>query len=411
MTNELSWHQLDLIEREFGDAFYIADLAAFRDNFHGLREAFRAHYRNTELAYSYKTNYLPRLCRLVDQWGGYAEVVSRMEYEIALFCGVDPRRIIVNGPYKTRDDLQHALGAGAQVNIDLPYQVDLLESLGGFDVPVRVGVRCNIDVGDQRVSRFGFDAELPCLQNVVRRLRAVRNVDVVGLHFHYPLPGRRPTAYATVARRMIELATTLFGRNGPQTIDIGGGYFSKMPPEMAEQFGGNLPAYADYAAAVGPLFAEAFSHGGPQLILEPGVGVAATTSSLVTRVLDVREVRGARYAQVSSSIQNVRPTMAKLNLPLRVVRGPGPRPPPGGAPVDVVGYTCMENDVLHRGLREDVAAGDYLVFGNCGAYTNVQKMPFIRAAPAIVTVAADGRVEDVLRRAERTDDVLATYAR
>jgi diaminopimelate decarboxylase len=70
-------------------------------------------------------------------------------------------------------------------------------------------------------------------------------------------------------------------------IDIGGGYFSKMPPEMAEQFGGNIPSYADYAAAGWTDLCEAFPGGEPQLILEPGVGVVATTGTLVTRVLDV----------------------------------------------------------------------------------------------------------------------------
>ena len=78
MINKISWQHLDAIEREHGDAFYLVDLEAFHTNFHGLRDAFRAYYRNTELAYSYKTNYLPRLCKLVNDWGGYAEVVSRM---------------------------------------------------------------------------------------------------------------------------------------------------------------------------------------------------------------------------------------------------------------------------------------------------------------------------------------------
>ena len=103
--------------------------------------------------------------------------------------------------------------------------------------------------------------------------------------------------------------------------------------------------------------------------------------------------------------------MAKINLPVRVVRSPCSEDGFPGSPVDVVGYTCMENDIIHRGLSADVAAGDYLVFGNCGAYTNVQKMPFIRSAHAMLSLDAEGRVDEVLRRAETTEDVLATYAR
>jgi diaminopimelate decarboxylase len=411
MTSQLSWHQLDAIESEHGDAFYVVDLDTFQANFHGLRDAFRSQYRNTQLAYSYKTNYLPRFCSLVEAWGGYAEVVSSMEYEMARMAAVDPRRIILNGPYKTRDDIAAALTAGSLVNIDAPYQVEIMEAIGGFGNRVRVGVRCNFDVGDGRVSRFGFDAEGDEVQRVVQRLRALRNVDVVGLHHHYPLPGRRPEGYADIARRMVRLATGLFTDRRPEVIDIGGGYFSRMPPEMAGQFGGNIPSYEDYAAAVGPILAQAFPDAGPELVLEPGVGVVANAASLVTRVVDVRELRGQWFAQVSSSIQAIRPTMAKINLPIRVVRAHGNRRGVTGSTLDVVGYTCIEHDTLHRELRENVAPGDFLVFGNCGAYTNVQKMPFIRAAPAMLTVTAAGAVDEVLRRRETTQDLLATYAR
>ena len=410
MTNDLSWEQLNAIEREHGDAFYVIDLDRFRTSFHELRDAFRVHYPNTQLAYSYKTNYLPRFCRLAYEWGGYAEVVSRMEYEMALRAGVDPRRIIFNGPYKTPQDLETALSAGAHVNLDSPYQVRALEGLKNLAGPIQVGVRCNFDHGRDRVSRFGFDAQGPELRTMVDRLRALPAVDVVGLHCHFSLPGRRAEAYRDVARRMISLAGELFPDAPPRFIDIGGGYFSKMPPELEAQFGGNVPDFADYAAAVGPLMAAAYPEGQTQLILEPGVSVTATAGEVVTRVLDVRPIRDVWFAQVSTSIQTVRPTMSPLNLPIRVVRAPGPRPPAPTEPLDVVGYTCMEIDVIHRGLREDVAPGDYLIFENCGAYTNVQKMPFIRAAPAMVTLDGNGRVSEVLRRAETTEDVLITYA-
>ena len=106
MTRALSWEQLDAIERQHGDAFYLIDLEAFRGCSHELRDAFRGYYRNTQLAYSYKTNYMPRFCRLVNDWGGYAEVVSRMEYEMALRAGVAAERIIFNGPYKSPADLK-----------------------------------------------------------------------------------------------------------------------------------------------------------------------------------------------------------------------------------------------------------------------------------------------------------------
>ena len=72
------------LRKEYGDAFYLLDSEQFQKNFMELRNAFRKVYPNFNIAYSYKTNYTPKFCRLVHEMGGYAEVVSEMELEIAL---------------------------------------------------------------------------------------------------------------------------------------------------------------------------------------------------------------------------------------------------------------------------------------------------------------------------------------
>ena len=86
------------LREEYGDAFYLLDSEQFQKNFIELRDTFRSIYPNFNIAYSYKTNYTPKFCKLVDKMGGYAEVVSEMEMEIALRCGVKHNRIIWNGP-------------------------------------------------------------------------------------------------------------------------------------------------------------------------------------------------------------------------------------------------------------------------------------------------------------------------
>jgi len=50
-----------------------------------------------------------------------------------------------------------------------------------------------------------------------------------------------------------------------------------------------------------------------------------------------------------------------------------------------------------------------VVFANVGAYTNVFKPPFIRPAPAMVAWSSSSETFSVARRAERLDDLLATY--
>lgn len=126
---QLSWKTLQNLEQEFGDAFFILDLDKFKRNYQEFLHGFRSIYPHTNLGYSYKTNYIPKLCQTVDSLGGYAEVVSQMEYDLALRIGVSPTRIIFNGPLKSPEDLENAILAGSIVNLDCLEEVEIVAAL------------------------------------------------------------------------------------------------------------------------------------------------------------------------------------------------------------------------------------------------------------------------------------------
>ena len=79
-----------------------------------MLSSFKLYYPNTNIAYSYKTNYIPRFCKIVNEHGGFAEVVSDMELQIALNSGVQHKHIFFNGPYKSKEAMEKLLlGGGA----------------------------------------------------------------------------------------------------------------------------------------------------------------------------------------------------------------------------------------------------------------------------------------------------------
>ena len=94
--------QIITIANKYGDAFYVFDLNAFNNNYFHFLNSFKKHYSNVNVAYSYKTNYIPPICKAVQKNGGYAEIVSDMELDIALHCGVPYNRIIWNGPVQRK---------------------------------------------------------------------------------------------------------------------------------------------------------------------------------------------------------------------------------------------------------------------------------------------------------------------
>ena len=114
---------------KYGDAFYLLDSDVFEDNCRELLDSFRAYYPKSNIAYSYKTNYTPKLVQIVDKIGGYAEVVSEMEMEVALRSGVKAGRIIWNGPVKNKENVRELLLIGGTVNIDSIYEIDNIRSI------------------------------------------------------------------------------------------------------------------------------------------------------------------------------------------------------------------------------------------------------------------------------------------
>ena len=76
---DLTIDKIRALSLVYGDAFYILDSKKFNNNFIELSNAFKTIYPNFNIAYSYKTNYTPKLCKIVNKNGGYAEVVSEME--------------------------------------------------------------------------------------------------------------------------------------------------------------------------------------------------------------------------------------------------------------------------------------------------------------------------------------------
>ena len=63
---EINKNILGELRKEYGNAFYLLDSAQFKKNFQELKAAFGKIYPNFNIAYSYKTNYTPKLCRLVN---------------------------------------------------------------------------------------------------------------------------------------------------------------------------------------------------------------------------------------------------------------------------------------------------------------------------------------------------------
>lgn len=408
---------LDRIAAAHGPSFYLLDTHRFRENFTGLLGAFKAHYPDTAIAYSYKTNYIPRFCRIVDELGGFAEVVSSMEQKVALRAGIPAEKIYFNGPFKERPAIAEVLLGGGVVNADSLEEVDTIVqiALSHPEQTLRVGLRCNFDVGDGVLSRFGFDVEANDFRKARQRIEGTPNLRLVGLHCHFATRSLACWEGRTLGMLRLLDGFLADARAPLQFVSLGGGMYGNMPPELAAQFPVAIPEFADYArVAAGPFarfFAERPHYRAPTLIIEPGTALVADAMKFVAQVVSIKDVRGKTIASLAGSTYNVNPNPNRKNVPIEVF------PPVGGGggdreprlDVDFGGYTCIEGDYLYRGYDGALEVGDFVTFDDVGSYSVVMKPPFILPNVAIIEVDEDADELRVIKRRERFDDLFATY--
>ena len=410
----ITYNQIQMLASRYGSPFYRIDRARFENNFAALSGAFESRYSPFVLAYSYKTNYIPYLCRIIRDKGGWAEVVSRMEYDLALKVGCDPSRIIFNGPVKGREDIELALSGGSIVNLDSDSEIEavLAFARAAASRPVCVGLRLNIGLSDEagvshiqnslKVGRFGFDPL--AIEAVRRRLAAAGNIRGVSLHGHTSTTDRSIWCFETIARTLVHTAQRWFS-DSVEMINIGGGMFGTVAPEHRWC---DVPSFDDYAQAVCGVLnqSEWVRHKKPALVIEPGVAMAANVLSFITQVVSVKQVRDKTFVTVDGSAFNAKPTFHSRNLPHRFLSADGTSA--AVRTFDVVGATCMEKDILLHDISAPLPMpGDYLKIDNVGAYTVVMTPPFINPAPAIL--AQDGDTIQCVRRRQTLDDIFMGY--
>lgn len=391
--------------RRWGSPLFVVSESRLVGEFHALREAFRAAWPDTEIAYSYKTNYLTGVRAILHREGARAEVVSGLEYQMAERLGVPPSRIVFNGPHKTEDDLRRAVKDGAWVNVDSLDEVALLEEVAReAGVRPAVGLRVSAAVTETPWDKFGLSLEAGLAEEAARGILERGALRLAGLHVHLGTDLGDPGVFGNLLEGLLPLMGRLERRGARwEVLDLGGGLPNRH--RYARAHPGSSPE------AVFPAFAQAITRplgtalrrlrSRPRLVLEPGRAVVEHAVFVLTTVTALKRLPGGTKAAIVDAGVHLLPTAYYTTLDI----APTETAPLSVEEVTLFGPLCMQVDCLGSGVRlPPLRRGSLLAVRNCGAYTDSQSMQFIHARPAVVLVAG-GRAE-CLRQAETVEHFL-----
>ena len=361
---------------------YVYDTAALRERAAAVRSALPP---KTTLLYAVKANSRSEVVETLARACDGLEVASGGELSLAVAAGA--ARIVFGGPAKTDAELDAAVAAGAQVNVESAHELRrLARSARGAGVVADVAIRVNragpAPAGSHAMTGtatpFGVDeAQLP---HVLALAAALDNVRVIGFHLHAVSNNLDAAAHAAFiadslhwsARQGIDL----------RLVNVGGGlgvdYLSDATIDL-DDLRDRLRPPPD----------------GVELVVEPGRILAADAGWYAAEVLDVKHTHGRTFAVLRGGTHHFRlPAAWGYSHPFTVLSVDDwpydwPRPAAENTEVDAVGELCTPRDVLARGRHvERVRAGDILVFGRAGAYGwDISHHDFLRhPPPAFITV-------------------------
>lgn len=410
------------LTKKYGTPLYVVDKRKLEKDYLNFYSSFHSLYPHIEISYSYKTNPLPGVIKILHQLGAGAEVISHFELWLALRLGVPPEKIIYNGPCKTEDSLDVAVSNKIKlINIDGMAEIETIDRLARqHGHRQQVGVRVVTSVG--WASQFGFSIKNGDALDAFQRLIKLDNVIPCGLHVHLGTGIKNVGTYLRAIREVLDLSQFLRRELGItiRYFDFGGGFgvptvkhYSGLDNRL---FAKNLPAIppdvkaaesiSDYASSIIELFREYYpaeldEH--PTIIFEPGRAITSSAQSLLLKVIAIKPGgNGVRNMIVDGGKNIAIPTSweyhevfaaSKVNSPSTNL-------------YQIFGPLCHPADILFPVKRlPELAPGDILAIMDAGAYFVPNQRNFSFPRPSVVLVGNGSH--KIIRERESFENIIA----
>jgi diaminopimelate decarboxylase len=387
----------DLVAR-FGSPLYAYDLGEVQARTNAL---FAALPRGAKLFYSFKANPLPAIASAARDAGCRGEISSIGELKAAQAAGFGAEQLLFGGPGKTNADIRAALDAGiAQFSSESWNDLARINSAAKKqNRKVKILLRVNPSKAPQAKlvmtgveSQFGFEEEI--LLGLKERFKSLSDtVEIIGVHVFFGTQIAPDTIVATT-RVAIETAERISRELGfaCKVIDAGGGF---PWPYASADAGSDL---ANLKQEFADLLAQNEFARSAELWFESGRYIAASSGTLITTVLDVKESKGGKkYVVLDSGINHLGGMSGLGRIPrpfvsIQQISEDEKLRMSSHESFDVVGPLCSPLDSLARNLKAaQLAVGDVIAIPNVGAYGLTASLIGFLSHPPPKEIAYRGR--------------------
>ncbi len=365
----------------FATPFYYYDLGLLRQTLDALKKAVDKYGYNVH--YAVKANANPRILQVISSYGFGADCVSGYEVERAVECGFPASKVVYAGVGKSDAEIISSLKLDIFCfNCESLQELEIINELAGkMGKVARVALRLNpgIDAHTNKCintgladSKFGIDFNK--MEETVKFALQLKNLKLVGLHFHIGSQILDPEPYRLLCLRSNEMQEKLakMGVELPE-INLGGGI-------GVDYYNPDQNPIPDFETFIESIHSNLAVKPGQSVHFEFGRAVVGQCGTMVSKVLYIKPATQTTFAIVDAGFTDlIRPALYGSYHKIENLTS-------GSSETDkydVVGPICESTDVFDKGITlPKTSRGDLLAFRTAGAYGeimasqyNLRKLP------------------------------------
>lgn len=364
--------------------FYYYDLELLRKTLAEVNNITRNH--NYVVHYAMKANVNLGVLNEICDAGLGADCVSGGEVKAALEVGIPASKIVFAGVGKADWEINLALDNDIFCfNVESVPELEVINELAGLkEKTAQVALRINPNVDAHthhnittglNENKFGINLE--DIDKVIGTLPALKNIKLIGIHFHVGSQITDMTVFHNLCVRFLEIQEIFESKNiFFEHVNFGGGLGINY--EHPNHF--SVPEFESY-------FKTYIEHlqlrPGQTLHFELGRSIVAQCGTMISKVLYVKEGTAKKFVITDAGFTDlIRPALYEAFHRIENLTSEQP-----DEIYDVVGPICESSDVFVKNWKMNkTQRGDLLAFRSAGAYGEIMASQYnLRALPKAYT--------------------------
>lgn len=339
--------------------------------------------------YATKANANNKILDIIRSYGLGADCVSGNEIKKAIECKFNPNHIVFAGVGKSDAEINIALDHSIFCfNCESLQEMEVINELAkakGTIASIALRINPNVNANTHKYITTGleenkFGINLWELDNVVAALKELKNLKLIGLHFHIGSQITDIGSFKTLCIRVNEIQSWFVSHKITiENINVGGGWgvdYHEPDKNRYLDFAAYFKLYNDFLEL----------RPGQKVHFELGRAVVAQCGTLISRVLYIKKGVNTNFAildagmtelmrpalyQAYHKIENIsRSEQPNSNVTLSGVEGHHLK-------YDVVGPICESSDCFGKAVNlPETFRGDIIALRTAGAYGEVMSSAY-----------------------------------